>query len=158
MFAIFSLCDNTSTWVDSETRGKRFFSFGTAEFFIDALGSLHVGSCSDVIVNHASKIIMPWSKTVSQKAYDKFRYSSSSADNDIHKEDFYFKNRFKCMTSHWNLGCLWPCEGKMWNDRCFQVLRKIIVILYSLFTTVALVVKQIVWTDFVLWTDYDSLG
>ncbi|XP_037629966.1 beta-1,4 N-acetylgalactosaminyltransferase 1a [Sebastes umbrosus] len=78
----------------------RLARHGHLEFFIDSLGSLHIGSCSDIIVNHASKIIMPWSKTDSQKAYDKFRYSSSSADNDIHKEDFYFKNRFKCMTSH----------------------------------------------------------
>ncbi|KAM8864070.1 beta-1,4 N-acetylgalactosaminyltransferase 1a [Spinachia spinachia] len=78
----------------------RLSRHGHLEFFIDALGSLHVGSCSDVIVGHASKIILPWSKTGSQKSYDKFRYSSSKADNDVHKEDFYFKNRFKCMTSH----------------------------------------------------------
>lgn len=70
------------------------------EFFIDALGSLHIGSCSDVIVSHASKIILPWSKTDSQKAYDKFRYSSSSASGNIRDEIFYFNNRFKCMTSH----------------------------------------------------------
>ncbi|XP_067383729.1 beta-1,4 N-acetylgalactosaminyltransferase 1a isoform X2 [Channa argus] len=69
------------------------------EFFIDALGSLHVGSCSDVIISHASKIILPWSKTNSQKAYEKFRYSGSAEDNYIHKEVFYFKNRLKCMTS-----------------------------------------------------------
>ncbi|XP_059188961.1 beta-1,4 N-acetylgalactosaminyltransferase 1a [Centropristis striata] len=72
---------------------------GHLEFFIDGLGSLHVGSCSDVIVSHASKIHLPWSKTDSQKAYEKFRYSSSSADKDVHNEVFYFKNRFKCMTS-----------------------------------------------------------
>uniref|UniRef100_A0A3Q1GYM9 Beta-1,4 N-acetylgalactosaminyltransferase n=2 Tax=Acanthochromis polyacanthus TaxID=80966 RepID=A0A3Q1GYM9_9TELE len=69
------------------------------EFFVDALGSLHVGSCSDVIVNHASKIQLPWSKTESQKAYEKFRYSSSSANTNMQNEVFYFKNRFKCMTS-----------------------------------------------------------
>ncbi|KAM9350964.1 beta-1,4 N-acetylgalactosaminyltransferase 1a [Symphorus nematophorus] len=73
---------------------------GHLEFFIDALGSLHIGSCSDVIVSHASKIKLPWSKTESQKAYDKFRYASSSADSNIIDENFYFKNRFKCMTSH----------------------------------------------------------
>uniref|UniRef100_A0A8D0AL20 Beta-1,4 N-acetylgalactosaminyltransferase n=1 Tax=Sander lucioperca TaxID=283035 RepID=A0A8D0AL20_SANLU len=78
----------------------RLARHGHLEFFIDGLGSLHIGSCSDVIVNHASKIKLPWSKTDSQKAYDKFRYSSSTAENDIHKEVFYFKNRFKCMTSH----------------------------------------------------------
>ncbi|XP_008295090.1 beta-1,4 N-acetylgalactosaminyltransferase 1-like [Stegastes partitus] len=69
------------------------------EFFIDALGSLHVGSCGDVIVNHASKIQLPWSKTESQKAYEKFRYLSSSANTNMHNEVYYFKNRFKCMTS-----------------------------------------------------------
>ncbi|XP_044067209.1 beta-1,4 N-acetylgalactosaminyltransferase 1a [Siniperca chuatsi] len=69
------------------------------EFFIDALGSLHIGSCSDVIVSHASKIKLPWSKTDSQKAYDNFRYKPSRTDDNIHKEVFYFKNRFKCMTS-----------------------------------------------------------
>ncbi|XP_070695867.1 beta-1,4 N-acetylgalactosaminyltransferase 1a [Pempheris klunzingeri] len=69
------------------------------EFFIDALGSLHIGSCSDVIVSHASKIVLPWSKTDSQKAYDKFRYSSSVAGGNLHNEIFYFRNRFKCMTS-----------------------------------------------------------
>uniref|UniRef100_A0A3Q4HKY6 Beta-1,4-N-acetyl-galactosaminyl transferase 1a n=1 Tax=Neolamprologus brichardi TaxID=32507 RepID=A0A3Q4HKY6_NEOBR len=69
------------------------------EFFIDALGHLHIGSCSDVIVSHASKIILPWSKTDVQKAYEKFRYSSSATNAKTHNEVFYFKNRFKCMTS-----------------------------------------------------------
>ncbi|XP_022597639.1 beta-1,4 N-acetylgalactosaminyltransferase 1-like isoform X2 [Seriola dumerili] len=69
------------------------------EFFIDALGSLHIGSCSDIIVNHASKIKLPWGQTDEQKAYKKFRYSSSSANSNIRDEIFYFKNRFKCMTS-----------------------------------------------------------
>ncbi|KAI4823951.1 hypothetical protein KUCAC02_012503 [Chaenocephalus aceratus] len=72
---------------------------GHLEFFIDGLGSLHIGSCSDIIVNHASKIQLPWTKTESQKIYDKFRYSPSSNDNKIHQEVFYFKNRFKCETS-----------------------------------------------------------
>uniref|UniRef100_A0A3B3IMA5 Beta-1,4 N-acetylgalactosaminyltransferase n=1 Tax=Oryzias latipes TaxID=8090 RepID=A0A3B3IMA5_ORYLA len=38
------------------------------EFFIDGLGSLHVGSCDDVIVNHATKIKLPW---VSQSESEK---------------------------------------------------------------------------------------
>lgn len=74
-----------------------------AEFFIDALGHLHIGSCSDVIVSHASKIILPWSKTDVQKAYEKFRYSSSATNAKTHNEIFYFKNRFKCMTSQWSV-------------------------------------------------------
>ncbi|KAG7519969.1 hypothetical protein JOB18_020305 [Solea senegalensis] len=72
---------------------------GHLEFFVDALGSLHIGSCSDVIVNHASKIKLPWGQTDSQKAYKSFRYSSSTADVNLHNEVFYFNNRFKCMTS-----------------------------------------------------------
>lgn len=70
----------------------------SAEFFIDGMGSLHVGSCSDIIVNHASKIMLPWTKTDSQKEYEKFRYSSSNSDN-ISDEIFYYKYRFKCKTS-----------------------------------------------------------
>ncbi|XP_035512832.1 beta-1,4 N-acetylgalactosaminyltransferase 1a [Morone saxatilis] len=69
------------------------------EFYIDALGILHIGSCSDVIVSHASKIKLPWSKTDTEKAYDKFRYSSSKTNSNMHNEVYYFKNRFKCMTS-----------------------------------------------------------
>lgn len=70
-----------------------------AEFFIDALGSLHIGSCSDIIINHASKIKVPWTKTDSQKAYDKFRYASSQSTSSLHNGVYYFKNRFKCMSS-----------------------------------------------------------
>ncbi|KAK7916191.1 hypothetical protein WMY93_011952 [Mugilogobius chulae] len=69
------------------------------EFFIDGLGFLHIGSCSDIIVNHASKIKLPWGKTDSEKEYDKFRYSSNPEYRKIHNEIFYFTNRFKCMTS-----------------------------------------------------------
>ncbi|XP_040922405.1 beta-1,4 N-acetylgalactosaminyltransferase 1a isoform X2 [Toxotes jaculatrix] len=69
------------------------------EFFIDGLGILHIGSCNDVIVSHASKITLPWGETDAQKAYKQFRYSSSNSDRNIHNEVFYFKNRFKCMTS-----------------------------------------------------------
>ncbi|XP_061531908.1 beta-1,4 N-acetylgalactosaminyltransferase 1a isoform X2 [Phycodurus eques] len=73
---------------------------GHLEFFIDGLGSLHIGSCSDVIINHASKIKLPWSATKSEKAYKRFRYSNSKDENQIHDEVFYFTNRFKCMTRH----------------------------------------------------------
>ncbi|XP_057685546.1 LOW QUALITY PROTEIN: beta-1,4 N-acetylgalactosaminyltransferase 1a [Corythoichthys intestinalis] len=53
---------------------------GSLEFFVDGLGSLHIGSCSDVVINHASKIQLPWTRTTSKKAYLKFRYSQS---NDV---------------------------------------------------------------------------
>ncbi|XP_047426323.1 beta-1,4 N-acetylgalactosaminyltransferase 1a [Mugil cephalus] len=78
----------------------RLSRFAHLEFFIDGLGSLHVGSCSDVVVNHASKIQLPWTKTESQKSYEKFRYSPSKGYASLRNEVFYFKNRFKCMTSH----------------------------------------------------------
>ncbi|XP_008317074.1 beta-1,4 N-acetylgalactosaminyltransferase 1a [Cynoglossus semilaevis] len=70
------------------------------EFFIDGLGSLHVGSCSDVIVDHASKIKLPWTETDAQKAYKNYRYTSTDVNKNLHDEVFYFRNRFKCMSSH----------------------------------------------------------
>ncbi|CAI5765111.1 beta-1,4 N-acetylgalactosaminyltransferase 1 isoform X1 [Podarcis lilfordi] len=71
------------------------------EFFIDGLGILHVGSCSDVVVDHASKIKLPWLKTDSEKQYAKFRYPNSSDNSLTTKQSFfYFKNRFKCMTGN----------------------------------------------------------
>uniref|UniRef100_A0A3Q0T0J1 Beta-1,4-N-acetyl-galactosaminyl transferase 1a n=1 Tax=Amphilophus citrinellus TaxID=61819 RepID=A0A3Q0T0J1_AMPCI len=76
----------------------RFSRQGHLEFFINALGFLHIGSCSDIIVSHASKIKLPWTKTKTQKAYEKFRYLNSN-ENNIFNEALYFKNRFKCMTS-----------------------------------------------------------
>ncbi|CAL8319931.1 unnamed protein product [Merluccius merluccius] len=73
--------------------------FARREFFVDALGSLHVGSCSDVKIGHASKIHLPWTKSETEKSYDRFRYSSDK-EGRIHTEGFYFKNRFKCMSSN----------------------------------------------------------
>ncbi|TRZ02518.1 hypothetical protein DNTS_026573 [Danionella cerebrum] len=69
------------------------------EFFIDGLGSLHVGSCDDVIVNHATKIKLPWGQTESDKTYAKFRYPPASSDATHTKNGLlYFKNRFQCLT------------------------------------------------------------
>ncbi|XP_056130260.1 beta-1,4 N-acetylgalactosaminyltransferase 1a [Lampris incognitus] len=73
---------------------------GHLEFFIDALGIMHIGSCSDVIIDHASKIKLPWGKTETEKNYERFRYSSSGQERNLHTELFYFKYRFKCMTSN----------------------------------------------------------
>ncbi|XP_036389167.1 beta-1,4 N-acetylgalactosaminyltransferase 1a [Megalops cyprinoides] len=71
------------------------------EFFIDGLGSLHVGSCDDVIVSHASKIKLPWGQSDSDQAYAKFRYPSTSSDSTRSNNGlFYFKNRFQCLTSN----------------------------------------------------------
>ncbi|KAK5912359.1 hypothetical protein CesoFtcFv8_002241 [Champsocephalus esox] len=70
------------------------------EFFIDGLGSLHVGSCDDVIVNHATKIKLPWtSQSESDKTYAKFRYPPASSDATHTKNGLlFFKNRFQCLT------------------------------------------------------------
>jgi (N-acetylneuraminyl)-galactosylglucosylceramide N-acetylgalactosaminyltransferase len=70
------------------------------EFFVDALGSLHVGSCSDVKIGHASKIVLPWSKSESAKSYDRFRYSFTNSEGRMQTEVYYFKNRLKCMSSN----------------------------------------------------------
>uniref|UniRef100_A0A452I3Z4 Glycosyltransferase 2-like domain-containing protein n=1 Tax=Gopherus agassizii TaxID=38772 RepID=A0A452I3Z4_9SAUR len=71
------------------------------EFFIDGLGVLHVGSCADVVVDHASKLKLPWQKSESEKQYAKFRYPTSGDSSVSVKHGlFYFKNRFKCMTSN----------------------------------------------------------
>lgn len=77
--------------------------FPTAEFFVDGLGSLHVGSCDDIIINHASKIkaLLPWGQTETDKAYSQFRHNRTS---DIQHALYYFKNRFKCITGNWRLG------------------------------------------------------
>ncbi|KAL4655527.1 beta-1,4 N-acetylgalactosaminyltransferase 1 [Arapaima gigas] len=69
------------------------------EFFIDGLGSLHVGSCDDVIVSHATKIKLPWHQSESDKTYAKYRYPPASSDTTHTKNGLlYFKNRFQCLT------------------------------------------------------------
>ncbi|XP_043939529.1 beta-1,4 N-acetylgalactosaminyltransferase 1 isoform X2 [Protopterus annectens] len=71
------------------------------EFFIDGLGILHVGSCDDVVVSHASKIRLPWTKTKEDKLYATYRYPKALGSNkDLQYRLFYFKNRFKCMTGN----------------------------------------------------------
>ncbi|XP_030625726.1 beta-1,4 N-acetylgalactosaminyltransferase 1a [Chanos chanos] len=79
----------------------RLARIGHLEFFIDGLGSLHVGSCDDVIVSHASKIKLPWTQTDTEKTYAKFRYNSSPQNSlESRPSLFYLKNRFKCLTSN----------------------------------------------------------
>ncbi|XP_026569492.1 beta-1,4 N-acetylgalactosaminyltransferase 1 isoform X2 [Pseudonaja textilis] len=71
------------------------------EFFIDGLGILHVGSCSNVVIDHASKIKIPWLKSVNEKQYSKFRYPNSTDESMNTKLSlFYFKNHFKCMMAN----------------------------------------------------------
>uniref|UniRef100_A0A8C5P6R8 Beta-1,4 N-acetylgalactosaminyltransferase n=1 Tax=Leptobrachium leishanense TaxID=445787 RepID=A0A8C5P6R8_9ANUR len=78
----------------------RLSRIGHLEFFIDGLGKLHVGSCDDVIVDHASKIHLPWTKKEIDTKYEKFRYPDSSDSLDVRHNLFYFKNRFGCMTGN----------------------------------------------------------
>lgn len=69
-------------------------------FFIDGLSSLHVGSCDDIIISHASKIkaMLPWGQSETDKTYSKFRYDASQGT--LNEYDlYYFKNHFKCVTS-----------------------------------------------------------
>ncbi|KAF1414835.1 Beta-1,4 N-acetylgalactosaminyltransferase 1, partial [Spheniscus magellanicus] len=68
------------------------------EFFIDGLGVLHVGSCEDVVVDHASKLALPWRRTEGERQYARYRYPSARDDSlRLKHRLFFFKNRFKCM-------------------------------------------------------------
>ncbi|KAM4701687.1 beta-1,4 N-acetylgalactosaminyltransferase 1 isoform 1-T4 [Discoglossus pictus] len=70
---------------------------GHLEFFIDGLGVLHVGSCDDVIVDHASKLQLPWTKTSVDKEYAKFRFPKKADASGTRNNLLYFKNHFGCM-------------------------------------------------------------
>ncbi|XP_043081479.1 beta-1,4 N-acetylgalactosaminyltransferase 1a isoform X2 [Puntigrus tetrazona] len=74
---------------------------GHLAFFIDGLGSLHVGSCDDIIISHASKIkaMFPWGQSENDKAYSKFRYTSADDTSMSEYDLYYLKNHFKCVTS-----------------------------------------------------------
>ncbi|XP_066527241.1 beta-1,4 N-acetylgalactosaminyltransferase 1a isoform X2 [Hoplias malabaricus] len=77
----------------------RLARVGHLEFFVDGLGTMHVGSCDDVIVSHASKIkgMLPFGQSKTDQAYSKFRYPAPS---NLQNSLFYFKNHFKCKTSN----------------------------------------------------------
>ncbi|KAI2649671.1 Beta-1,4 N-acetylgalactosaminyltransferase 1 [Labeo rohita] len=78
----------------------RLARVGHLAFFIDGLSSLHVGSCDDIIISHASKIkaMLPWGQSETDKTYSKFRYDASQGT--LNEYDlYYFKNHFKCVTS-----------------------------------------------------------
>ncbi|KAI7794220.1 beta-1,4 N-acetylgalactosaminyltransferase 1a [Triplophysa rosa] len=79
----------------------RLARVGHLAFFIDGLGTLHGGSCDDVIINHASKIkgMLPWGQSETDKAYSAFRYPAKK-EKDVNEYDLYYlKNHFKCVTS-----------------------------------------------------------
>ncbi|NXE99513.1 B4GN1 acetylgalactosaminyltransferase, partial [Menura novaehollandiae] len=68
------------------------------EFFIDGLGVLHVGSCEDVVVDHASKLALPWRRSEGERQYNRYRYPAVRDDSlRLKQRLFFFKNRFKCM-------------------------------------------------------------
>ncbi|XP_058619069.1 beta-1,4 N-acetylgalactosaminyltransferase 1a isoform X2 [Onychostoma macrolepis] len=79
----------------------RLARVGHLAFFIDGLGSLHVGSCDDIIISHASKIkaMLPWGQSENDKAYSKFRYASTEETSVNEYDLYYLKNHFKCVTS-----------------------------------------------------------
>ncbi|XP_016378078.1 beta-1,4 N-acetylgalactosaminyltransferase 1-like [Sinocyclocheilus rhinocerous] len=79
----------------------RLSRVGHLGFFIDGLGSLHVGSCDDIIISHASKIkaMLPWGQSESDKLYSKFRYASPQEASMSEYDLYYLKNHFKCVTS-----------------------------------------------------------
>ncbi|KAM9228926.1 beta-1,4 N-acetylgalactosaminyltransferase 1 isoform 5-T5 [Dugong dugon] len=71
------------------------------EFFLDGLGSLQVGSCSDVVVDHASKVKLPWvSRDARSEAYARYRYPGSLDESQVAKHRLlFFKHRLQCMTT-----------------------------------------------------------
>ncbi|XP_063549934.1 beta-1,4 N-acetylgalactosaminyltransferase 1 isoform X3 [Gorilla gorilla gorilla] len=71
------------------------------EFFLDGLGSLRVGSCSDVVVDHASKLKLPWtSRDAGAETYARYRYPGSLDESQMAKHRLlFFKHRLQCMTS-----------------------------------------------------------
>lgn len=76
-------------------------AFPHAEFFIDGLGLLHVGSCEDVVVDHASKLALPWRRSEGERLYARYRYPPAQ-DGGLRLKQrlFFFKNRFKCMAGN----------------------------------------------------------
>ncbi|XP_062931996.1 beta-1,4 N-acetylgalactosaminyltransferase 1 isoform X1 [Cynocephalus volans] len=71
------------------------------EFFLDGLGSLRVGSCSDVVVDHASKLKLPWaSRDAGAETYARYRYPGSLDESQVAKHRLlFFKHRLQCMTA-----------------------------------------------------------
>uniref|UniRef100_A0A4W3K626 Beta-1,4 N-acetylgalactosaminyltransferase 2-like n=1 Tax=Callorhinchus milii TaxID=7868 RepID=A0A4W3K626_CALMI len=72
---------------------------GHTEAFIDGLGRILVGSCSDVVISHQSKKVenIDQNQKNIQSKYRRFR-----GDNQVNLKHhlFYFKNRLKCSVFH----------------------------------------------------------
>lgn len=71
------------------------------EFFLDGLGSLRVGSCSDVVVDHASKVKLPWaSKDAGANTYAQYRYPGSLDESQLARHRLlFYKHRLQCITA-----------------------------------------------------------
>ncbi|XP_036156268.1 beta-1,4 N-acetylgalactosaminyltransferase 1 [Myotis myotis] len=71
------------------------------EFFLDGLGSLRVGSCSDVVVDHASKLKLPWtSRDPGTETYARYRYPGSLDGSHMARHRLlFFKHQLQCMTA-----------------------------------------------------------
>ncbi|XP_057245125.1 beta-1,4 N-acetylgalactosaminyltransferase 1-like, partial [Malurus melanocephalus] len=72
--------------------------FVPPEFFIDGLGALHVGSCEDVVIDHASKLALPWRRSEGERQYNRYRYPGTR-DSSLRLKQrlFFYKNRLQCM-------------------------------------------------------------
>ncbi|XP_037701895.1 beta-1,4 N-acetylgalactosaminyltransferase 1 isoform X1 [Choloepus didactylus] len=79
----------------------RFNRVAHLEFFLDGLGSLRVGSCSDVVVDHASKLKLPWvSRDAGAETYARYRYPGSLDESQVAKHRLlFFKYRLQCITT-----------------------------------------------------------
>lgn len=76
---------------------SRAFSL-LAEFFIDGLGSLLVGSCPDVIIGHQAHSPVVDSKLAAlEKSYSKYR-TNTNAQVQFKLALHYFKNHLQCST------------------------------------------------------------
>ncbi|KAE8575131.1 hypothetical protein XENTR_v10003730 [Xenopus tropicalis] len=70
------------------------------EFFVDALGRLRVGSCSDVVVGHQKKDQSVSGAMAEQaKKYNSFR-TDTKEQVKMKLTLYYFKNRLSCFTKH----------------------------------------------------------
>lgn len=69
-----------------------------AEFFIDGLGSLFVGSCPDVIISHQSRSPeVDLELAALEKSYSKYR-TNTNAQIQFKLALHYFKNHLQCST------------------------------------------------------------
>lgn len=50
------------------------------------------------MVDHASKLALPWRRSEGERQYNRYRYPAARDDSlRLKQRLFFFKNRFKCM-------------------------------------------------------------